>query len=76
MRRAIPATSIFFHGREERVASAAASDAETLEAAGCRVRGTRRLPTIYTAEVSAQSGATHLEWVVEQRISVFSGHTE
>jgi hypothetical protein len=46
-----------FHGREERVASAAAADAETLEAAGYRVRWTRRLPAIYTAEVSKERGS-------------------
>jgi len=60
-----------FHGREERVASAAATDAETLEAAGYSVRWTRRLPAIYTAEVSAQSGATHLEWVVDSEFRFF-----
>jgi hypothetical protein len=60
-----------FHGREERVATAAASDAETLEAAGYSVRWTRRLPTIYTAEVSGPSGATHLEWVVDSEFRFF-----
>lgn len=60
-----------FHSREERVASAAESDAKTLEAAGYGVRWIRRLPTIYTAEVSGQSGATHLEWVVDSEFRFF-----
>jgi len=60
-----------FHGREERVATAAASDAQTLEAAGYNVKWTRRLPAIYTAEVSGQSGATHLEWVVDSDFRFF-----
>ncbi len=60
-----------FHGREERVASAAASDAEALEAAGYRVRWTRRLPAIYAAEVSGESGATRLEWVVDSEFRFF-----
>src|SRR5665213_3779135 len=54
-----------FHGREERAASAAAADAQTLEAAGYAVKWVRREPAIYTAQVTGPSGATHLEWVVD-----------
>jgi uncharacterized protein YbjT (DUF2867 family) len=45
-----------FHDREERVAAAAAaaSDAQTLEAAGYGVRWLRRMPAIYTAEITRQ----------------------
>jgi len=60
-----------FHGREERVATAAASDAEALETAGYAVRWLRREPAIYTAEVAWQSGATHLEWVVDAEFRFF-----
>lgn len=60
-----------FHAREERAASAAASDTQTLEAAGYQVRWIRREPAIYTAEVSAPSGATHLEWVVDAEYRFF-----
>jgi hypothetical protein len=60
-----------FHGREERLASAAERDEQTLVAAGYSVRWTRRLPTIYNAEVSGPSGATHLEWVVDAEFRFF-----
>jgi hypothetical protein len=60
-----------FHAREERAASAAASDAETLAAAGYGVRWIRREPAIYTAEVTGQTGATHLEWVVDSEFRFF-----
>lgn len=60
-----------FHSREERAASAAASDAETLEAAGYAVRWVRREPAVYTAEVTGQNGATHLEWVVDSEFRCF-----
>ncbi len=60
-----------FHGREERVATAAGSDAQALETAGYAVRWLRREPAIYTAEVSGQSGATHLEWVVDTEFRFF-----
>ncbi len=60
-----------FHGREERVAIAAASDAQTLESAGYAVRWLRREPAIYTAEISGQSGATRLEWVVDGEFRFF-----
>ena len=58
----------FFHNSEERVASAAARDAETLEAAGYRLRWIRRLPAIYTAEIAGPNGSTRLEWVVDSEI--------
>ncbi len=60
-----------FHSREERVASAAASDAETLQAAGYGIRWIRRAPAVCTAEVSGQDGATHLEWVVDSEVRFF-----
>lgn len=60
-----------FHGREERMASAAASDVQTLESAGYHVRWTRRAPTIYTAEISGPFGATRLEWVVDSEFRFF-----
>lgn len=50
-----------FHSREERAALPAISDAQTPEMAGYAVRWIRREPAIYTAEVSGQTGATHLE---------------
>lgn len=53
-----------FHDREERVALAALSDAQILEAAGFGIRWIRRLPAIYMAEVTRQDAATRLEWVV------------
>jgi hypothetical protein len=60
-----------FHSREERAASAAAVDAQTLEAAGYTVKWVRREPAIYTAEVTGPSGATHLEWVVDSEFRFF-----
>lgn len=60
-----------FYSREERAASAAASDAQTLEAAGYAVRWVRREPAIYTAEVTGPNGATHLEWVVHSEFRFF-----
>ena len=54
-----------FHGREERVATAAGTDTQALAAAGYSVTWLRREPAIYTAEISGQSGATRLEWGVE-----------
>lgn len=61
----------FFHNSEERVASAAARDAETLEAAGYRLRWIRRLPAIYTAEIAGPNGSTRLEWVVDSEFRFF-----
>lgn len=60
-----------FHSREERAASAAASDAQTLEAAGYIIRWIRRLPAIYTAEITGPAGATRLEWVVDSEYRFF-----
>ena len=60
-----------FHSREERLATAAERDTEALEAAGYSVTWTRRLPTIYTAEVTGPGGATHLEWVVDSEFRFF-----
>ena len=60
-----------FHDREERVASAALSDGQTLEAAGYGVRWIRRFPTMYTAEITRQDAATRLEWVVDSDFRFF-----
>jgi hypothetical protein len=60
-----------FHDREERVALAALSDAQILEAAGFGVRWIRRLPTIYLAEITRQDAATRLEWVVDSDFRFF-----
>ena len=60
-----------FHSREERVASAAARDAQTLEGAGYSIRWIRRLPAIYTAEITGPNGATRLEWVVDSEYRFF-----
>jgi hypothetical protein len=60
-----------FHDREERVASAAASDAQTLEAAGYGVRWIRREPAIHTAEVTRPPAATRLEWLADSDFRFF-----
>jgi len=60
-----------FHSREERLAAAAASDTQALEAAGYGVRWIRRLPAIYTAEVTGPDGSTRLEWVVDSEFRFF-----
>jgi hypothetical protein len=60
-----------FHSREERVASAAARDTQTLEEAGYAIRWIRRLPAIYTAEITGPNGATRLEWVVDSEYRFF-----
>jgi len=60
-----------FHDREERVAAAALSDAETLAEAGYRVSWLRQLPLIYTAEVAERDAATRLEWVVDSDFRFF-----
>jgi hypothetical protein len=60
-----------FHSSEERLASAAASDAQTLEAAGYSIRWIRRLPAIYTADVTGPDDATRLEWVVDSEYRFF-----
>jgi hypothetical protein len=60
-----------FHSREERAASAAASDVQAMEAAGYAVRWIRREPAIYTAEVTGPTAATRLEWVVDSEFRFF-----
>ena len=60
-----------FHDREERVATAAASDAQTLEARGYAIKWIRRMPAIYTAEVTRHTDATRLEWVVDSDFRFF-----
>lgn len=54
-----------FHDREERVAAAALSDAETLAAAGYNVSWLRQLPLVYAAAISQGDSSTGLEWVVD-----------
>lgn len=61
----------FFHSREDRLATAAESDAQKLESAGYRVRWIRRSPAIYTAEVTGAAGGTRLEWVVDSEFRFF-----
>jgi hypothetical protein len=61
----------FFHSREERVASSAERDAQALKDAGYSVRWIRRLPTIYTAEITGPGGSTRLEWVVDSEFRFF-----
>ncbi|MFP5226982.1 MAG: hypothetical protein ACLGXA_05090 [Acidobacteriota bacterium] len=60
-----------FHSGEERLASAATADIETLHSQSYSVRWIRRLPAIYTAEISGQTGATRLEWVVDSEYRFF-----
>jgi len=60
-----------FHSGEERLASAAASDVQTLEATGYSIRWIRRSPAIYTAEITGPAGATRLEWVVDSEFRFF-----
>jgi len=60
-----------FHDREERVATAAASDTQALEAGGYAIKWIRRMPTIYTAEVTQHTDATRLEWVVDSDFRFF-----
>jgi hypothetical protein len=60
-----------FHDREERVARAAAEDAETLQAEGLQVTWVRREPAIYTAEIRAGNERTHLEWLVDSDFRFF-----
>jgi hypothetical protein len=49
-----------FRDREERVAAAALSDRQVLEAAGYGVKWLRQLPLIYTAEIARPGAATRL----------------
>jgi len=60
-----------FHDRQERVASAALSDAQALAAAGYAVRWLRQLPLMYTAEVTREGASTRLEWVADSRLPLF-----
>lgn len=60
-----------FHDREERVATAALSDAETLAGARYRVSWLRQLPLIYTAEIAQGDATTRLEWVVDSDFRFF-----
>ena len=58
-----------FHDREERVAAAALSDAQTLAAAGYGVAWLRQLPLIYTAEVTRGEEALQLAYQAAGRES-------
>jgi hypothetical protein len=60
-----------FHDREERVAAAALTDAQTLAAAGYRVSWLRQLPLMYTAEVTREAVSTRLEWVADSDYRFF-----
>jgi len=60
-----------FHDREERVASAALSDAAALADAGYSVSWLRQLPLIYTAVITHGDAGTRLEWVVDSDYRFF-----
>lgn len=60
-----------FHDREERVASAALSDAQTLVSAGYGVSWLRQLPLVYAAEVARADASTRLEWVADSDFRFF-----
>jgi len=60
-----------FHDREERVSSAAAGDAGTLEAAGYYVRWLRQQSSIHTAVVTKDGSGTRLEWVADSDFRFF-----
>jgi hypothetical protein len=60
-----------FHDREERAASAALNDAQTLEAEGYAVRWLRQLPAIHTSEVTRGGAGTRLEWVADSDFRFF-----
>jgi hypothetical protein len=60
-----------FYDREERVEGAAVADASALSAAGYEVKWLRRLPTMFTAEVTKGDLGTRLEWVVDSDYRFF-----
>lgn len=60
-----------FHDREDRVASAALMDAETLQQSGYRVVWLRQLPLLYAAEVSHAGADTRLEWLADNDFRFF-----
>jgi hypothetical protein len=60
-----------FHDREERVASAALSDAQALTAAGYQISWLRQLPLMYSAEVARGGASTRLEWVADSDYRFF-----
>jgi len=60
-----------FHDREERVASTALTDAQTLIAAGYAVSWLRQLPLMYSAEVAREGASTRLEWVADSDYRFF-----
>jgi hypothetical protein len=60
-----------FHDREERVAAAALSDAQALEAAGYSVTWLRQLPSIHTAQIRSGDEITRLEWVADSDYRFF-----
>jgi hypothetical protein len=60
-----------YQDREERVASAAMTDTQTLTAAGYTVSWLRQLPLMYTAEVTQGDASTRLEWVSDSDYRYF-----
>ena len=60
-----------FNDREERVGLAAEADTAALSAAGYQVKWLRRLPTIFTAEITRGDEGTLLEWVVDSDYRFF-----
>jgi hypothetical protein len=60
-----------FNDREEHVAIAAATDAQSLQHAGYTVRWLRQLPAIQAAEVARAGLSTRLEWVADSDFRFF-----
>jgi hypothetical protein len=60
-----------FHDREQRVSSAALSDAQALEAEDYEIKWLRQSPAIYTAEVTRENARTRLEWVADSDFRFF-----
>jgi hypothetical protein len=60
-----------FHDREEQVAAAALSDANSLLEAGYSVTWLRQLPSLYSAQIELNGEATRMEWVVDSDYRFF-----
>lgn len=63
-----------FHDREQRVSSAALSDAQALEAEDYEIKWLRQSPAMYTAEVTRENARTRLEWVADSDFRFFPNH--
>jgi hypothetical protein len=60
-----------FHDREERVASAASLDVQTLRDGGYEAVWLRQLPLVYSAAITLGNAGTRLEWVVDSDYRFF-----